>query len=161
MATQIIGSNVARAFSLVGALSIVRFRTAVASTQDVAFVLAAVVIGMAIGAGHYSIGLAGLVLVAVISFTPNSQATAQSAKPTITKTQRLLLQATLGTEKSWLSALGELTTYCELCSVETVRRGSALLYEYRVVLKSNLDVSEAAHKLSMLPQVESVALKPI
>ncbi len=52
IATQIIGDNVARAFSLVGALSIVRFRTAVPTTREVAFVLAAVVVGMAIGAAN-------------------------------------------------------------------------------------------------------------
>jgi hypothetical protein len=33
MVTQVIGDNVARAFSLVGALSIVRFRTVVRDTQ--------------------------------------------------------------------------------------------------------------------------------
>ena len=34
----IIGSNIARAFSLVGALSIIRFRNAVKETRDVGFV---------------------------------------------------------------------------------------------------------------------------
>jgi hypothetical protein len=37
MVTQVIGDNVARAFSLVGALSIVRFRTVVRDTQDTAY----------------------------------------------------------------------------------------------------------------------------
>src|SRR4051812_15950785 len=50
MVTQVIGDNVARAFSLVGALSIVRFRTVVRDTQDTAYVIFAVVTGMAIGA---------------------------------------------------------------------------------------------------------------
>src|SRR2546430_13730647 len=45
--TQVIGDNVARAFSLVGALSIVRFRTVVRDTQDTAYVIFAVVVGMA------------------------------------------------------------------------------------------------------------------
>jgi hypothetical protein len=39
MVTQVIGDNVARAFSLVGALSIVRFRTVVRDTQDTAYVI--------------------------------------------------------------------------------------------------------------------------
>ena len=49
MVTQVIGDNVARAFSLVGALSIVRFRTVVRDTQDTAYVIFAVVVGMAVG----------------------------------------------------------------------------------------------------------------
>ena len=50
MVTQVIGDNVARAFSLVGALAIVRFRTVVRDTQDTAYVIFAVVVGMAVGA---------------------------------------------------------------------------------------------------------------
>src|SRR3954471_1354399 len=48
--TQVIGESTARAFSLVGALSIIRFRTVVRDTQDTAFVIFAVVMGMAAGA---------------------------------------------------------------------------------------------------------------
>jgi hypothetical protein len=50
----VIGSNIARAFSLVGALSIVRFRTAIKDPRDVGFVFAALAIGMACGTGFYA-----------------------------------------------------------------------------------------------------------
>src|SRR5262245_34872908 len=40
--TLVIGNSVARAFGLVGALSIVRFRTVVEDTRDTAFVIFAV-----------------------------------------------------------------------------------------------------------------------
>ena len=43
MVTMVIGNNMARAFGLVGALSIVRFRTVVEDTRDTAFVIFAVV----------------------------------------------------------------------------------------------------------------------
>ena len=55
MATQVIGDNVARAFSMVGALSVVRFRTVVKDTQDTAFVIFAVVVGMAAGSNHLTV----------------------------------------------------------------------------------------------------------
>lgn len=67
MTTLVIGSNIARAFGLVGALSIVRFRTVVEDTRDTAFVIFAVVVGMAIGAGHLWICLLGMPLVAVVA----------------------------------------------------------------------------------------------
>src|SRR3954471_2800880 len=63
MVTQVIGDNVARAFSLVGALSIVRFRTGVRDTQDTAYVIFAVAIGMAMGANHPAVALCGLTVV--------------------------------------------------------------------------------------------------
>src|SRR5437867_8653252 len=68
MVTQVIGDNVARAFSLVGALSIVRFRTVVRDTQDTAFVIFAVIVGMAVGANHLWVALIGLAVVAVAIF---------------------------------------------------------------------------------------------
>src|SRR6187549_1761836 len=60
MVTQVIGDNVARAFSLVGALSIVRFRTVVRDTQDTAYVIFAVVIGMAVGSSDLWVAIIGL-----------------------------------------------------------------------------------------------------
>ena len=54
----IIGSNIARAFSLVGALSIIRFRNAVKDPRDVAFIFLAMGIGMASGTGFYQVAVA-------------------------------------------------------------------------------------------------------
>ena len=58
--TQVIGNNQARAFSLVGALAVVRFRTPVNDTRDTAFVILAVAVGIAVGAGMYAVALAGV-----------------------------------------------------------------------------------------------------
>ncbi len=68
MVTQVIGDNVARAFSLVGALAIVRFRTIVRDTQDTAYVIFAVVVGMAAGAGDPWVGGIGLVVVGFAAY---------------------------------------------------------------------------------------------
>ena len=50
---MIIGSNIARAFSLVGALSIIRFRTAMKDPRDTGFLFAAMVAGMGCGTQFY------------------------------------------------------------------------------------------------------------
>lgn len=67
MSTSVIGDNTARAFGLVGALSIVRFRTVVPDTRDTAFVIFAVVVGMGIGSGHVNACLIGIPLVGVVA----------------------------------------------------------------------------------------------
>ncbi len=56
---MIIGSNIARAFSLVGALSIIRFRTAVKDSRDTGFLFTAMIAGMGCGTQFYlaSIGM--------------------------------------------------------------------------------------------------------
>ena len=68
---EVIGNNVARAFSLVGALSIVRFRTVVDDTRDTAFVMFAVIIGMAVGAGQYLVPAAGIPTIALAALAMN------------------------------------------------------------------------------------------
>src|SRR5205085_12058657 len=47
----IIGSNIARAFTLVGALSIIRFRNPIKDSRDVAFLFISLAIGMSVGTG--------------------------------------------------------------------------------------------------------------
>ncbi len=68
MVTLVIGNKVARAFSLVGALAIVRFRTVVEDTRDTAFVIFAVAVGMAVGAGFVAVPLVGIPFVALAAF---------------------------------------------------------------------------------------------
>jgi uncharacterized membrane protein YhiD involved in acid resistance len=50
---MVIGSNIARAFSLVGALSIIRFRTAVKDVRDTGYLFFAIIVGMGCGTGFY------------------------------------------------------------------------------------------------------------
>ena len=53
----IIGSNIARAFTLVGALSIIRFRNAIKETRDVGFVFMIMAVGMACGTRFYLLAI--------------------------------------------------------------------------------------------------------
>ena len=59
MVMMVIGNNLARAFALVGALSIIRFRTVVKDTKDTAYVFFALAAGMAAGTSNHFLGLAG------------------------------------------------------------------------------------------------------
>jgi uncharacterized membrane protein YhiD involved in acid resistance len=49
----IIGTDIARAFALVGAMSIIRFRNPVKDSRDVAFLFMAMAMGMAVGTKFY------------------------------------------------------------------------------------------------------------
>ncbi len=68
MVSMVIGTNIARAFALVGALSIVRFRTVVEDTRDTAFVIFAVVVGMAAGSGAYVVAAVGIPIVGLVAW---------------------------------------------------------------------------------------------
>lgn len=63
---MVIGNNLARAFGLVGSMSIIRFRTALKDTWDIAFVFFALSCGLAAGTGNIAIGLLGVLAVGAV-----------------------------------------------------------------------------------------------
>ena len=63
---MIVGSNIARAFSLVGALSIIRFRNAVKETRDVGFIFFTMAIGMAVGTRFYLLSVAAVIFISLV-----------------------------------------------------------------------------------------------
>ncbi len=62
--TMIIGNNIARAFGLIGALSIIRFRNALKSPIDAVYIFWSLAIGMACGTGYY---LAAVFITLIVS----------------------------------------------------------------------------------------------
>jgi uncharacterized membrane protein YhiD involved in acid resistance len=63
---MVIGNNLARAFGLVGAMSIVRFRTAVKDAQDLVFIFFSLAVGLASGVGLHALALVGTLFVGAI-----------------------------------------------------------------------------------------------
>ena len=63
-----IGSNLARAFGLVGTLAIIRFRTPVKDPKDLVFIFFSLVIGIITGTQNYHIALGGVPLVLLIMY---------------------------------------------------------------------------------------------
>lgn len=64
----VIGSNISVSLGMVGALSIIRFRTAVKDPRDTAFIFWGVVSGLACGTQNYTIVLAGSVVICLVLF---------------------------------------------------------------------------------------------
>jgi uncharacterized membrane protein YhiD involved in acid resistance len=64
---MVIGNNLARAFGLVGAMSIIRFRTAVRDVQDIVYIFFALAVGMASGVGLYAVAVSGTILICLTS----------------------------------------------------------------------------------------------
>ncbi|MDO4339770.1 MAG: DUF4956 domain-containing protein [Eubacteriales bacterium] len=63
---MIIGSNLTLSLGLVGALSIIRFRTAVKDAKDAAYLFWSIGIGLACGSSLYVIGLVGSAVIAAM-----------------------------------------------------------------------------------------------
>jgi len=59
----VIGGNLTKAFTLLGAFTIIRFRTAVKDPKDTVFIFAALVLGLAVGSGYYAMAATGTVII--------------------------------------------------------------------------------------------------
>jgi len=157
MVTQVIGDNVARAFSLVGALSIVRFRTVVRDTQDTAYVIGAVAVGMAVGAGHLWVAVAGISVVAVAAYAMREDALATADDVPFTLAVRLTLghdaAAVLG------PVLDTFATTRRVVGVSTARQGAALEISYRLALKDPERAQALVAALNITDGVQAVDLR--
>lgn len=67
----LVGNNVARAFSLAGAFSIIRFRTTFSDTKDITYIFITLAIGLACGTGYISYAVLVTVIICVVMLILN------------------------------------------------------------------------------------------
>jgi hypothetical protein len=157
MVTQVIGDNVARAFSLVGALSIVRFRTVVRDTKDTAFVIFAVVVGMAVGAGQPVVAVCGMAVVGLAAALLRDRPlhTLPFDRETL-MTVRLNWSQAL--ETSVLDVVARQASEIEPVSVVTVRNGAATELCFRLRLLPTAKPTLLVAELNRIEGVQTIEL---
>ena len=145
-----IGSNVARAFALVGALSIIRFRTVVKDTRDTAFVFAALAVGMA--AVLAALGCAFVVAVALVMYASNFGALYKS---------EFILRFTFDQSKDsagYLTKVGEFAKRSNMLHIEPSGDGQSLRLTYDITLEKDATAEKLTGALSKVEGVTDVVL---
>ena len=160
MVTQVIGDNVARAFSLVGALSIVRFRTVVRDTQDTAYVIFAVAIGMALGANRPLVALCGLAVVGGAALMLRKRGVPLMPAPNGALPYELHVRLAIGRDSETLlgPVLAEYAAQRRLVSVSTARQGLSIDTTYALALRDHGRSSTFVAALNRLEGVQNVEL---
>ncbi len=159
MVTMVIGDNQARAFSLVGALAIVRFRTVVEDTRDTAFVIFGVTVGMAAGAGFAMIALAGIPIVAGAAFL--MQYLYRETPIVFRRVFTLTLRVNLGTDpKTAARDLFEKhVASIGLEGIATVQKGAAFDVTYRVQFRDEEAALVLVRDLNQREGIQSIEVK--
>lgn len=67
MVMTVIGNNIALSLGMVGALSIVRFRTAIKDSRDTVYIFWSIVVGICCGVGDYTVATIGSIAVFVVT----------------------------------------------------------------------------------------------
>jgi hypothetical protein len=156
MSTQVIGDNIARAFSLVGALSIVRFRTVVRDTQDTAYVIFAVVVGMAVGAHNLTVALIGIVIVSVAALLMRPR----GGRPALAPAPPFLLHLRVGLGHDIEALVGKtLDAHLsdrQIISMSTAKQGLVVDVSYQGALRNGAEALLKA--LNRIEGVQGVEL---
>jgi uncharacterized membrane protein YhiD involved in acid resistance len=152
----IVGSNIARAFALVGALSIIRFRNAVKETRDVGFIFLAMAIGMATGTRFYLLATLATGAISAVIFLMNRfdwfKLDVQS--------QIVKVQVPSGEDytKALDDALLKYTTESELVSLESIRAGALTEMTYTARLKDAAKPGQLIQELRQLTGGQKVTV---
>ncbi|MBL4820352.1 MAG: DUF4956 domain-containing protein [Gammaproteobacteria bacterium] len=142
----IVGSNIARAFALVGALSVVRFRNALKETRDVGFIFLVMAIGMATGTRFYVLAIAATVAICtVIVLMSRLNAFASDIQRQVVKVQ-VPPEGNFGDLVE--DVLIKFTKSFDLVSTETVRSGALLELFYTVEMNKNLKSGDLVQALT-------------
>lgn len=152
----IVGSDIARAFSLVGALSIIRFRNAVKETRDVGFIFFTMAIGMAIGTRFYLLGAIAAVFISLVIVLMNRFD--WYAREMTSQILRIQVPDGLPFHTIFDNVFLQYTRSSDLISADSVRSGTITELTYSVGLKKSSQMDEFLAEIKNLNGNNPVSL---
>ncbi len=155
-----IGSSLSTAFGLVGALSIIRFRTVVKDTRDIAFVFAALATGITAGTANNqnnhlllaAIGCGFVVAIALVMYASNFGALYKS---------EFILRFTFDQQKdsaNYLKRIGEFSRRSNMLHIEPSGDSKSLRLTYDIALEKDATAEKLTAALSQIEGVSDVVL---
>lgn len=154
---MVVGDNLAQAFSMVGILSIIRFRTAMKAAQDFMFLFFALAIGLACGEGLYSVALVGCLLIGfVVLIMTYALATTHHEDVTLT----IISKATTAKASDYTPILASFCKRHKVVGTQAskLKKGSLMQLSYLASLKSNHSREALIEALQGLDDVKQVTL---
>ncbi|WP_454055320.1 DUF4956 domain-containing protein [Clostridium sp. Marseille-Q7071] len=133
----LVGNNVARAFSLAGAFSIIRFRSAPGDPKDISYVFFTLAVGLTCGMGYIGYGVifttilcALMIILSVTNFVA-PKGSAMQLKITVPED--------LNYERVFEEVLDKYTTSYDIQKVKTRDFGALFELNYMIYLKPNVN----------------------
>jgi hypothetical protein len=157
MVIMIIGNNLARAFALVGALSIIRFRTVVKDTKDTAFIFWSLAVGMASGTGSYFLAISGTIFLSIIAIILHKTNFGSFIK------SEFILQFMLEKKNNqitdqYINLIKKFSNSYTLLSSENSSNGERIKLNFDIVLKEEKDQTELLKELSNIKGISETVI---
>lgn len=152
----VVGSNIARAFALVGALSVVRFRNAIKETRDVGFIFLVMGVGMAVGTRFYLLGVVAAVAISLIVVVMHRFDWFQL------DVRRQVVKVQVPSEEDLAASIQDVlvrhTDEFELVSMESIRAGALTELMYTVKIKKGSEPGDLISALRERNHGQSVTV---
>lgn len=157
IAMMAIGNNLASAFGLVGAVSIIRFRTSVKSSRDMAFVFFTIVIGMACGLGFVSLAILGFLIVGGTMLIIFSSGYGQSKSVAEIYRLKISYIGKISDKKYIDDILEEFSTHFRVNSVKTEFNKISFVYQIKLI---NFDLIDSINNsMEKIPDIKSIKIQ--
>ncbi|GIP29023.1 DUF4956 domain-containing protein [Paenibacillus sp. J23TS9] len=137
---MLIGSNIARAFSLAGAFSIIRFRSAPGDSKDISYVLFSMAAGLAAGVGAFGYAVLFTIILCALMYVLKQIGFGVKKDPL--KTLKVTIPENLGYEDAFEEVFRVHNIDYELKKVKTTELGS--LYEVVYSIKMGPSTNQKA-----------------
>lgn len=140
-----VGSNIARAFSLAGTLSIIRFRSAPGDPKDIGFIFFDIAAGLACGVGLYGYGaLFVVILCAAISII---EKTNLFRRKNVYKKLEIVIPESLNCYGAFDDIFEKYSISFSLEKMKTTDLGSLFKLDYNIRMKENVNEQDFINEL--------------
>ena len=140
-----VGSNIARAFSLAGTLSIIRFRSAPGDPKDIGFIFFDIAAGLACGVGFYGYGAVFVALLCAIMLL--SEKNKLFEKKSVQKTLKITIPENLNYQGAFDEILQKYTKSYKLTKIKTTDLGSLFELCYNVIMQNDENEQDFINEL--------------
>lgn len=156
---QAIGDSVARGLGMLGALSIIRFRTTVRNPRNIVFMFSAIAAGIACGVFGFTIAIIGTIGFCATAFLLRFSSFSQ--KKSLIGTLRMQVPRDY---EAFPELEKHLNIYCKKYVLESYKiflsekKADLLLYEYRLKLRDTSKGGHLVQDLKELPDITVLSL---
>lgn len=158
MVMMSIGNSVARAFALVGALSIVRFRTHLRTAWDISFVFLSLAVGIGCGVMAYQITLLGTAIIS-LSVLALNVLRLTGVRTDCARMLRCDIASYEGIEARMNAVLDHFLRQRWLVEARSLRFGESLSLRYRIVLRRPEQHNALLRELAGVEGIERVVIE--
>lgn len=144
---MLVGSNVARAFSMAGAFALVRFRSAPGSAKDIAVVFFSMAVGLACGLGYITFAACFAVIILLVMVALTIAGIGSDSEKM--KQLRITIPEDLNYNSIFDDLFEKYTEGSKLNKVKTTNMGTMYELTYNIKLKNSVDEKEFIDNIRM------------